>query len=82
MSTDLGYQLRCRECHATWGNQPISFCQSCFAPLEVTYDWERIRSQISKDEIASRPPNLWRYRELLPLPEEYHSGPPAGFTPL
>jgi len=82
MSTDLGYQLRCRECQATWGNQPISFCQSCFAPLEVAYDWERIRGQISKEEIASRPANLWRYREFLPLPERYDSGPPAGFTPL
>ena len=82
MSTDLGYKLRCRECQATWGNQPISFCQSCFAPLEVAYDWERIRTKISKDKIAARPANLWRYRELLPVPELYDSGPPAGFTPL
>ena len=82
MSTDLGYELRCRECQTTWGNQPISFCQNCFAPLEVAYDWERIGKQISKDEIARRPGNLWRYRELLPLPQQYDSGPPAGFTPL
>jgi threonine synthase len=82
MSTDLGYELRCRECQAAWGNQPISFCQNCFAPLEVAYDWERIRKSISKNEIARRPTNLWRYRELLPLPEQYDSGPSAGFTPL
>ncbi len=82
MSTDLSFELRCRECRAAWGNQPISFCQSCFAPLEVAYDWERIRKNISKDKIARRPANLWRYRELLPLPEQYDSGPPAGFTPL
>ena len=82
MSANLGYELRCRECHATWGNQPISFCQNCFAPLEVVYDWERIRKTIDKDKIERRPANLWRYRELLPLPEQYDSGPPAGFTPL
>ena len=82
MSANLGYELRCRECHATWGNQPISFCQNCFAPLEVAYDWERIRKTIDKDKIERRPANLWRYRELLPLPEQYDSGPPAGFTPL
>jgi threonine synthase len=82
MSTEVGYQLRCRECQTTWGNQPISFCQNCFAPLEVAYDWERIGKRISKKEIARRPANLWRYRELLPLPEKYDSGPPAGFTPL
>ncbi len=82
MSSNLRYELRCRECQATWGNQPISFCQSCFAPLEVAYDWERIRKEVSKDEIARRPTNLWRYKELLPLPDEYDATSPAGFTPL
>jgi len=82
MSTNPRYELRCRECQSRWGNQPISFCQDCFAPLEVAYDWERIRTEISKDEIARRPTNLWRYRELLPLPEQYDSSTPAGFTPL
>ena len=82
MSTNLRYELRCRECHASWGNQPISFCQSCFAPLEVAYDWERIGKEISKEEIAARAPNLWRYKELLPLPEKCDDSTPAGFTPL
>ena len=82
MSTSPRYQLRCRECQTTWGNQPVSFCQNCFAPLEVAYDLPRIREEISKDEIARRPTNLWRYKELLPLPEEYDSSLPVGFTPL
>ncbi|HEY7405268.1 MAG TPA: threonine synthase [Candidatus Angelobacter sp.] len=82
MSTNQRYELRCRECQATWGNQPISFCQSCFAPLEIAYDWERIRKEVSKEEIASRPTNLWRYKEFLPLPDEYDASSPAGFTPL
>ncbi|HEY5027648.1 MAG TPA: pyridoxal-phosphate dependent enzyme, partial [Candidatus Angelobacter sp.] len=82
MSTNLRYELRCRECQTRWGNQPISFCQSCFAPLEVAYDWDRIRKEISKDEIARRATNLWRYKELLPLPDEYDASTPAGFTPL
>jgi threonine synthase len=82
MSTSLRYELRCRECRTAWGNQPISFCQNCFAPLEVAYDWDRIRTEISKDGIARRPANLWRYRELLPLPDNYDASTPAGFTPL
>lgn len=82
MSTNLRYELRCRECQTRWGNQPISFCQSCFAPLEVAYDWDRIRAEINKDEIARRPTNLWRYKELLPLPDAYDASTPAGFTPL
>lgn len=82
MSTIPRYQLRCRECQTTWGNQPVSFCQKCFAPLEVAYDLPHIREEISKDEIARRPGNLWRYKELLPLPDQYDSSLPAGFTPL
>lgn len=82
MSTSLPYELKCRECRTAWGNQPISFCQKCFAPLEVTYDWQQLRDQVNKDEIARRGNTLWRYKELLPLPEQYDSSLPAGFTPL
>ncbi len=82
MSAPVPYQLKCRECQTTWGNQPISFCQKCFAPLEIAYDWPRIREQVSKDEIATRGTTLWRYKELLPLPEHYDSSLPVGFTPL
>lgn len=84
MSAAVPYELTCRECRKTWGNQPISFCQKCFAPLEVAYDLGWIRQQISKDEIAKRGTTLWRYRELLPLPEQYDSALslPVGFTPL
>jgi len=82
MSTSQRYELRCRECQTTWGNQPISFCQKCFAPLEVAYDWVSISKEISKDEIARRPTNLWRYKEFLPLPEQYDASLPVGFTPL
>ena len=31
MSTNLRYELRCRECQTRWGNQPISFCQKSSA---------------------------------------------------
>jgi threonine synthase len=83
MTTPLRYELKCRECQTTWGNRPISFCQNCFAPLEVSYDLSRIREEISKDEIARRGTTLWRYKELLPLPEPLESVlPPIGFTPL
>ena len=76
------FELRCRECRTSWGNQPISFCQSCYAPLEVVYDLVRIGKEVSRENIAQRPANLWRYKELLPLPEEYDASLPVGFTPL
>ncbi len=84
MSTSVRYQLRCRECQTSWGNQPISFCQNCFAPLEVAYDLAAIKHEISRDKIAGRATDLWRYKELLPLPEQYDASLslPVGFTPL
>ncbi len=76
------YELRCRECGKAWGNQPRSICEDCFSPLEVNYDYESIRSRISRELFASRAPNMWRYRELLPLPAGFEPTLPVGFTPL
>src|SRR5271157_4322728 len=76
------YQLRCRECGKTWGNQPRSICEDCFSPLEVTYDYDSIRPCISRELVASRAPNMWRYRELLPLPAGFQPSLPVGYTPL
>jgi threonine synthase len=76
------YELRCRECGKTFGNQPRSICEDCFSPLEVTYDYDSLRPRLSRELFASRAPNIWRYRELLPLPEGYQPSLPVGFTPL
>ena len=62
------YELRCRECGKTWGNQPRSICDDCFSPLEVSYDYDAARAEFTREKIAQRPPNMWRYSELLPLP--------------
>lgn len=36
-------------------------------PLLVRYDLEGIRKAITKEELAERPADLWRYREFLPV---------------
>ena len=36
-------------------------------PLLVRYDLAGIRKALSKETLANRPPDLWRYRELLPV---------------
>ncbi|HEY3974563.1 MAG TPA: threonine synthase [Candidatus Sulfotelmatobacter sp.] len=79
---DLHYELRCRECGRTWGNQPRSICDDCFSPLEVAYDYDALRGHFDRERIAQRPPNMWRYSELLPLPHGYEPRLPVGFTPL
>jgi threonine synthase len=81
------YELRCRECGRSWGNQPRSICDECFSPLEVAYDYDAIRAStvrgaFTRERIAQRPPNMWRYSELLPLPERFEPPLPVGFTPL
>jgi threonine synthase len=52
-------------------------------PLAVRYDLAKVREAVSRDDLARRPPTLWRYRELLPLPldvEPVSLG--EGLTPL
>ncbi len=80
MSTVLG--LRCRECGAEYPQEPLHVCDQCFGPLEVAYDYAAIRRKLTRERIASRPPNLWRYRELLPITRDPVVGPHSGFTPL
>src|SRR5438128_4610345 len=38
-------------------------------PLWVRYDLPAIHRAVRPEDFAQRPPNLWRYRELLPLPK-------------
>jgi threonine synthase len=81
-SVSTRYELRCRECHKSWGNQPRSICDDCFSPLEVSYDYDAVRGTFTRERIANRAPDMWRYTELLPLPVNYQPSLPVGFTPL
>src|ERR1700722_4802138 len=76
------FTLRCRECHRDWGHRASSICEDCLAPLEVQYDMEFAGATFTRENIAKRPANLWRYAELLPLPEGYLPDLPVGMTPL
>jgi len=68
----MGYVtgLRCRECGTPFEEKPLHVCEECFGPLEVQYDYDAIGSVLTRDLIESRPRNLWRYRELLPIAGE------------
>jgi threonine synthase len=74
--------LKCRQCGRVYEVEPIAACEDCWAPLEVVYDYGRIRSEVSPRDIESREPAMWRYRELLPLTAEPWVGRSTGFTPL
>jgi threonine synthase len=56
---------------------------SCGAPLLARYDLDAARRTWARDSLEGREPNMWRYRELMPL---FDGEAPVtlgeGFTPL
>jgi len=74
--------LKCRECKREYPIKPIHVCEFCFGPLEVNYDHEKIKGNLTREKIEGRPKTMWRYRELLPLDGEPTVGRNVGFTPL
>jgi threonine synthase len=82
MAMPENYQLRCRECGKLWGNTPRSFCEECFSPLEVAFDYPALKSIACKQKLAGRGFDMWRYSEFLPLPEGFSYPNAVGGTPL
>jgi threonine synthase len=78
MSALLG--LQCHLCRTNFPAEAIYVCDQCLGPLEPIYDYDAVR--LTRAEIAGRPKNLWRYRELLPITGEPRTGFHSGFTPL
>jgi threonine synthase len=72
--------LQCHLCKTMFPAEALYVCDRCLGPLEPVYDYGAIR--ITRAEIESRPKNLWRYRELLPIAGEPRTGFNSGFTPL
>jgi len=84
MQTSSGFMkaLKCRECGREYPLTATHVCEFDFGPLEVAYDYERIKRSLSRATILSRPQTMWRYRELLPVVLEPTVGFQVGFTPL
>ncbi|PIX25626.1 MAG: threonine synthase [Deltaproteobacteria bacterium CG_4_8_14_3_um_filter_45_9] len=74
--------LRCRECKREYSISPIHVCEFCFGPLEIIYDYEKIKKSLTHKKIEERPKSMWRYQELLPLNGDPTVGTNVGFTPL
>jgi threonine synthase len=76
------YELACTECGKRFGNQPLSACPECVAPLEVVYDLLSAKGVFTRDSIARGSASIWRYARMLPVPEGFQPDLPVGFTPL
>ena len=72
--------LVCRECGATQELGPHYACLECFGPLEIAYDFPAV----TREQIEAGPRNIWRYKALLPVPDDIESSPNTepGFTRL
>ncbi|MET0630188.1 MAG: threonine synthase [Xanthobacteraceae bacterium] len=58
------------ECSATGERYPADVLHNLSRagkPLLVRYDLDGVRKALSKEALARRAPDLWRYRELLPV---------------
>jgi len=79
---DLGpaRELVCRECGSSTPLAAEFACADCFGPLEVAYDFGRI----TRSDIESGPPSIWRYRKMLPVPADVdeHPNTQPGLTRL
>ncbi len=59
--------LYCPRCAAEYAHQHVQQLCQCGSPLLVRYDLEALGRSWSKEALALRPWNLWRYHELLPV---------------
>ncbi len=45
----------------------LNLCRACGKPLLVRYDLDRAKVTLTKESLAARRADLWRYREVLPV---------------
>ena len=64
-------ELVCRECGFSTPLAAEFACAECFGPLEIGYDF----GPITRSDIESGPPSIWRYRKLLPVPDNVDEHP-------
>ena len=76
------YELACSECGKRYGNQPLSACADCIAPLEVVFDLASAKDAFTRETVERGPSSIWRYARMLPVPEGFQPELAVGFTPL
>src|ERR1044071_8113829 len=60
-----------------------NLCTECGKPLLVRYDLERAADSLTRENMAGRRADLWRYREVLPVEnDENIVSLGEGWTPL
>ena len=80
-TTQLGYvtHLECLNCGEKYSLERleneqattmVNICyDGCFGPLDIRYDYDRLKQEITPAEIEKRDETFWRMKELLPVNE-------------
>ncbi|HEU0299100.1 MAG TPA: threonine synthase [Longimicrobium sp.] len=76
--------LECTRCGASYASEePHRLSPCCEKPLYPRYDLDAIRGRLSRDDLAGRSADLWRYAELLPVRDPAHAVRLGeGWTPM
>ena len=75
--------LECPRCGARRDCSVLTNTCGCGSPLLARYDLDAVGRSVTPADIAGRPPDLWRYRELLPVADPARVATfGEGWTPL
>ena len=75
--------LECSYCGAHYSCEEVhTVCTKCGNTLLVKYDLDAIRNSLEKEDLLTRPNNLWRYLEFLPVEEKDIITLGEGYTPV
>lgn len=78
-------KLVCSRCGSVYDlhDKPLMCAKRDLGRLDIFYDYESASKVLTKDTLHARPFNMWRYKELLPVPSnEYVVTLGEGGTPL
>ena len=60
--------LNCSKCGTHFSKSNIyNLSPCCDLPLFPSYNLEKVQRTFNKTNLLSRPPNMWRYKELMPI---------------
>ncbi len=77
----IGYvsHLECSSCKEKYslekleeeqGSRLVNICYDvCMGPLDIKYDYDKIKTILTKEELRKRPNTFWKLKELLPVNE-------------
>ncbi len=76
--------LECAACHLDHeARRLLNLCRECGKPLLVRYDLAAAARSLTRESLAARRADLWRYREVLPVENDANIvSLGEGWTPL